>query len=190
MFGENRFEEWFSIVPTKYTSWPMGRAYGQILQALGDAWNSRRPWHPGYDCLATWQWWVILGFFGLQHAILGPHFLSDAFYGTEALSTSLMKSLHMVDRPNRVWTTYGLDQKGWKNCAICKLSNQVQEWAANPLFKCPFTIRVWSSLESWLAFIDIQRTIALQCIPCNIGGVGSSINGDIVKKSFGFTARC
>ena len=57
---------------------------------------------------------------------------------------------------NRVWTADRLQRRGWPNCRTCKLCNQVHESASHLLFKCRFTIRVWSSVRSWLGLHDVD----------------------------------
>jgi hypothetical protein len=57
---------------------------------------------------------------------------------------------------NRVWTADRLQKRGWPNCGRCKLCNQVHESASHLLFKCRFTIGVWSSVRSWLGLHDVD----------------------------------
>ena len=59
---------------------------------------------------------------------------------------------------NRVWTADRLERRGWPNCGLCKLCNQEQETAAHLLFKCRFTLRIWSSLKSWIGLHDLDPT--------------------------------
>jgi hypothetical protein len=46
----------------------------------------------------------------------------------------------------------------WKNCGLCKLCNQHQESGAHLLFKCRYSIRVWSNLKNWLGIDDLDPT--------------------------------
>jgi hypothetical protein len=57
---------------------------------------------------------------------------------------------------NRVWTADRLEKRGWQNCGLCKLCNQVHESGAHLLFKCRFTIRIWRSLKEWLGLSDLE----------------------------------
>ena len=57
---------------------------------------------------------------------------------------------------NRVWAADRLESRGWTNCGLCKLSNQDQETAAHLLFYCRFTLKIWSSLKSWLGLHDLD----------------------------------
>ena len=57
--------------------------------------------------------------------------------------------IHTADR---------LERRGWPNCGLCKLCNQEQETAAHLLFKCRFTLRIWSSLKSWIGLHDLDPT--------------------------------
>ena len=49
-----------------------------------------------------------------------------------------------------MWTVDRLVKRGWPNCGLCKLYNQVQEMPAQILFQCRFTRIIWSSLKRWL----------------------------------------
>jgi hypothetical protein len=51
-----------------------------------------------------------------------------------------------------------LAKRGWQNCELFKLCNQTQDSAAHLLFKCHFTIRVWSTLKVWLVLYDVDPT--------------------------------
>jgi hypothetical protein len=57
---------------------------------------------------------------------------------------------------NRVWTADRLKRRGWQNCGRCKLCNQVQESAVHLLFKCRFSVHIWSCIKEWLGLFDIQ----------------------------------
>lgn len=57
---------------------------------------------------------------------------------------------------NRVWTADRLQKRGWPNCGTCKLCNQAQESASHLLFKCRFTICVWSRVKNWLGLQDVN----------------------------------
>uniref|UniRef100_A0A8R7VDU0 Reverse transcriptase zinc-binding domain-containing protein n=1 Tax=Triticum urartu TaxID=4572 RepID=A0A8R7VDU0_TRIUA len=57
---------------------------------------------------------------------------------------------------NRIWTADRLHRRGWPNCNLCPLCQQVQESAAHLLFQCRYTIRVWGMIKSWLALHDVQ----------------------------------
>jgi hypothetical protein len=57
---------------------------------------------------------------------------------------------------NRVWTADRLERRGWQNCRRCKLYNQVQESTSHLLFKCRFTIGVWSKVKQWLGLHDVD----------------------------------
>ena len=57
---------------------------------------------------------------------------------------------------NRIWTADRLERRGWQNCGLCKLCNQVQETGAHLLFKCRFTTRIWSSIKTWLGLHDVM----------------------------------
>jgi hypothetical protein len=59
---------------------------------------------------------------------------------------------------NRVWTADRLQKRGWPNCGLCKLCNQVQESADHLLFKCRFTVRIWTALKTWLGLHDVEPT--------------------------------
>ena len=54
---------------------------------------------------------------------------------------------------NRIWTADRLQRRGWPNCDQYPLCSQVQESAANLLFKCRFATRIWKEVFSWL---DLQ----------------------------------
>jgi hypothetical protein len=57
---------------------------------------------------------------------------------------------------NRVWTADRLEKRGWQNCGRCKLCNQVQESASHMLYKCRFTICVWTIVKNWLGLHDVD----------------------------------
>jgi hypothetical protein len=59
---------------------------------------------------------------------------------------------------NRVWTADRLARRGWQNCGLCKLCNQHKESGAHLLFKCRYSIRVWSNLKNWLGIDDLDPT--------------------------------
>jgi hypothetical protein len=59
---------------------------------------------------------------------------------------------------NRMCTTYRLYIRGWQNFGLCKLCNQTQDSSTHLLFKCRFTIRVWSTLKVWLVLYDVDPT--------------------------------
>jgi hypothetical protein len=46
--------------------------------------------------LEAHQRWLLLDEIGLQNAILGPHFIPDAFLGLEALGPSEVQDLWLV----------------------------------------------------------------------------------------------
>ena len=48
---------------------------------------------------------------------------------------------------NRIWTADRLERRGWQNCGLCKLCNEVQESAAHLLYKCRFTISIWNMIR-------------------------------------------
>jgi hypothetical protein len=50
----------------------------------------------------------------------------------------------------RIWTADRLARRGWQNCGFCKLCNQQQETGPRLLFKCRFSHRVWSNLNTML----------------------------------------
>ena len=53
------------------------------------------------------------------------------------------------------WTADRLERRGWQNCGICNLCNEVQELAAHLLFKCRFTTSIWNTIKDWLSMHDI-----------------------------------
>jgi hypothetical protein len=57
---------------------------------------------------------------------------------------------------NRVWTADRLARREWQNCGLCKLCNQHQKSATHILFKCRYSIRVWSNLQNWLGIDDLN----------------------------------
>lgn len=57
---------------------------------------------------------------------------------------------------NRIWTIDGLHRRGWPNCNLCPLCQQVLEMAAHLLFQCRYTIRVWNMIKTWLALHDVR----------------------------------
>jgi hypothetical protein len=57
---------------------------------------------------------------------------------------------------NRIWTADRIDRRGWPNCEECRLCNRVQETASHLLFKCWFTIRIWSKVKEWLVLHDVE----------------------------------
>jgi hypothetical protein len=56
----------------------------------------------------------------------------------------------------RVWTEDRLERRGWQNCGICKLCNQVQESASHMLFKCRFTIQILDKVKHWPGLQDVD----------------------------------
>jgi hypothetical protein len=60
------------------------------------------------------------------------------------------KIIYLLVLQNRVWTAHRLERQGWQNCGLYRLCNQVQVSVSHLLFKCPFTVRVWSNLKDWL----------------------------------------
>ena len=77
----------------------------------------------------------------------------------KAWATPKSKIFAWLVLQNRVWTADRLQRRGWPNCGRCKLCNQVQESAAHLLFKCRFTVRVWSNLKTWLALNDLDTSV-------------------------------
>ena len=57
---------------------------------------------------------------------------------------------------NRIWTADSLHRRGWPNCNLCPLCQQVPESAAHLLFQCRYTIRVWGMIKGWLALHDVR----------------------------------
>jgi hypothetical protein len=57
---------------------------------------------------------------------------------------------------NRVWMADRLERREWQNCGRCQLCNQVQESDSYLLFKCRFSIRVWTKVKQWLGLQDID----------------------------------
>jgi hypothetical protein len=57
---------------------------------------------------------------------------------------------------NRVWRADRLQRRGWPNCGTRKLCNHVQESASHLLFKCRFTIFVWTKVKQWLDLQDVD----------------------------------
>jgi hypothetical protein len=55
-----------------------------------------------------------------------------------------------------VWMANRLEKRGWDNCGWCMLCNQVHESSVHLLFKCRFTLRVWSKVKEWFGIQDIN----------------------------------
>jgi hypothetical protein len=71
---------------------------------------------------------------------------------------SMCKTFVWLIIQNWMWTADRLDKRGWQNCGLCKLCNQVQDAADHLLFKCRYTIHFWTSLKDWLGLYDIDPT--------------------------------
>jgi hypothetical protein len=79
-----------------------------------------------------------------------------AILSLEAVGSPEVQNLCLMDIQNRVWTADRLEKRGWQNCRRCKLCNQVQESASHLLFKCRFTIQVWTKVKDWLGLHDVD----------------------------------
>ena len=57
---------------------------------------------------------------------------------------------------DRIWTADRLERRGWDNCGLCPLCNQVQESGVHLFAKCRFTLRLWRMLidKYGLAHLD------------------------------------
>jgi hypothetical protein len=51
---------------------------------------------------------------------------------------------------DRIWTADRLAKRGWRNCGLCPLCKREQETGAHIIFKCRFTLRLWSLVKDWL----------------------------------------
>jgi hypothetical protein len=66
------------------------------------------------------------------------------------------KAFAWLNIQHRVWMEDRLERGGWPNCGRCKLCNHVQESASHLLFKCRFTIYVWTKVKQWLDLQDVD----------------------------------
>jgi hypothetical protein len=66
-----------------------------------------------------------------------------------------------------------LQKRGWPNCGMCKLCNQVQETASHLLFKYRFTIQIWSKVKSWLGLNEHKWLVSISLRQRVVDGGGA-----------------
>jgi hypothetical protein len=74
----------------------------------------------------------------------------------EVLGTAKVQNCCFVDSLKSSVMVDMLEKRGWENCGLCKLCNEVQESSAHIFFHCRFTIRVWSILKYYLGLHGID----------------------------------
>jgi hypothetical protein len=59
---------------------------------------------------------------------------------------------------DRVWTADRLERRGWPNCGLCQLCKREPETAAHIIFRCRYTLRIWTEIKTWMGLTGVDIT--------------------------------